>query len=302
MNLKELKWGGISVIVSLWMLSGCDDKPVKPVATAPTQAVVPVAIARGKVDVDGGIVTLSFPSEGVVDKVLVTEGQAVQKGQILMQQDHRLYYADKRVAESEIAVAVAQLQGIGEQLPGLKQKATRLKMAAQAGAAQMQLSDEAYEAVQQAKTAVTVAQAQANLAERRLAKLVEHGAQLDLRAPFAGSIVKLNAQEGAFISSGQPVILFLPNKPFIIRAELNESYLAGVKVGMKAKVQIDNDSERKDLPTAHVIRISSTFVLSQLQENAQQSPRRVVECILAFDSEPSTLVGQNVVVSFYDNP
>ena len=52
MNLKELKWG-ISVIVSLWMLSGCDDKPVKPVATAPTQAVVPVAIARGKVDVDG---------------------------------------------------------------------------------------------------------------------------------------------------------------------------------------------------------------------------------------------------------
>lgn len=53
MNLKELKWG-ISVIVSLWMLSGCDDKPVKPVATAPTQAVVPVAIARGKVDVDGG--------------------------------------------------------------------------------------------------------------------------------------------------------------------------------------------------------------------------------------------------------
>ena len=96
-----------------------------------------------------GIVTLSFPSEGVVDKVLVTEGQAVQKGQILMQQDHRLYYADKRVAESEIAVAVAQLQGIGEQLPGLKQK--RLKMAAQAGAAQMQLSDEAYEAVQQAK-------------------------------------------------------------------------------------------------------------------------------------------------------
>lgn len=87
----------------------------------------------------------------MVDKVLVTEGQAVQKGQILMQQDHRLYYADKRVAESEIAVAVAQLQGIGEQLPGLKQKATRLKMAAQAGAAQMQLSDEAYEAVQQAK-------------------------------------------------------------------------------------------------------------------------------------------------------
>ena len=205
MNLKELKWG-ISVIVSLWMLSGCDDKPVKPVATAPASGSASGDCSR-KSRCGWGIVTLSFPSEGVVDKVLVTEGQAVQKGQILMQQDHRLYYADKRVAESEIAVAVAQLQGIGEQLPGLKQKATRLKMAAQAGAAQMQLSDEAYEAVQQAKTAVTVARAQANLAERRLAKLVEHGAQLDLRAP-AGSIVKLNAQEGAFISSGQPVILF----------------------------------------------------------------------------------------------
>ena len=88
----------------------------------------------------------------------------------------------------------------------------------------MQLSDEAYEAVQQAKTAVTVAQAQANLAERRLAKLVEHGAQLDLRAPFAGSIVKLNAQEGAFISSGARHTFCLTNRSS--SAELNESYLA----------------------------------------------------------------------------
>ncbi|MBO2007174.1 hypothetical protein J4732_17805 [Serratia marcescens] len=66
-----------------------------------------------------------------------------------MQQDH-LYYADKRVAESEIAVAVAQLQGIGEQLPGLKQKATRLNGCPSWSSAQMQLSD-GLEAVQQEK-------------------------------------------------------------------------------------------------------------------------------------------------------
>lgn len=300
MNLRGLKRWPAPVMFCLWILVGCDDKPAKYVATPSTEIVNPVAISRGKVDVEGGMITLSFPSEGVVDKVLVSEGQTVQQGQPLLQQDNRLFSVDKRVAESEIVVANAQLQGLREQLPGLKQKAVRLKIAAQAGASQMQLSDDTHAALQQAQAAVTVAQAQVNLAESRLAQLTARGAQLDLQAPFAGSIVKLNVQPGTFIPSGQPAALFLPNKPLIIRAELNESYLAGVKVGMQAKVQIDNDSERVDLPSAHVIRISSTFAASQLQENAQQSQGRVVECILAFDKQPSTRVGQNVVVSFYD--
>ncbi|WP_227521855.1 HlyD family efflux transporter periplasmic adaptor subunit [Klebsiella sp. X1-16S-Nf21] len=71
---------------------------------------------------------------------------------------------------------------------------------------------------------------------KKVARLTARGAQLDLQAPFAGSIVKLNDQPGTFIPSGQPAALFLPIKPLIIRAELNESYLAGVKVGMQAKV------------------------------------------------------------------
>lgn len=300
MNLRDSTRWLAPVILSLWVLVGCDDKPAKPVEASSADIVRPVAMARGKVDVEGGMIALSFPSEGVVDKVLVSEGQTVQQGQRLLQQDNRLFNADKRVAESEITVANAQLQGLREQLPGLKQKAMRLKVAAQAGASQMQLSDEAHAQLQQAQTAITVAQAQVNLAKNRLAQLAARGAQLDLQAPFAGSIVKLNVQPGTFIPGGQPAALFLPDKPLIIRAELNESYLAGVKVGMQAKVQIDNDSERVDLPSAHVIRISSTFVTSQLQDNAQQSQGRVVECILAFDSVPSTRVGQNVVVSFYD--
>lgn len=299
MNLRDSKRWLAPVILSLWVLVGCDDKPAEHVAASSTDIARPVAIARGKVDVEGGMLALSFPSEGVVNKVLVSEGQTVQQGQRLLQQDNRLFHVDKRVAESEIAVANAQLQGLREQLPGLKQKAQRLKAAAQAGAAQMQLSDEAYAQLQQAQTAVTVAQAQVNLAKSRLAQLAVRGAQLDLQAPFAGSIVKLNVQPGTFIPGGQPAALFLPDKPLIIRAELNESYLAGVHVGMQARVQIDNDSERVDLPTAQVIRISSTFAASQLQDNVQQSQGRVVECILAFDSEPSTRVGQNVVVSFY---
>ena len=300
MNLRSTKPWLALVVISLAVLVGCDDKSAKHAAAPSTDTVSPVAISRGKVDVEGGMLILSFPTEGVVDKIPVSEGQTVQQGQLLMQQNNRLFFAGKRVAESELALANAQLQGLREQLPGLKQKALRLKNAALAGATQLQFSDQAHEALQQAQTAVTVAEAQVNVVKSRLAQLTAHGAQLDLVAPLNGSIVKLNAQPGSFIPGGQQAALFLPDKPLIIRAELNESYLAGVKVGMRATVQIDNDSERVDLPSAHVIRINSTFMGSQLQDNAQQIQKRVVECILAFDSHPSTLVGQNVVVSFFE--
>lgn len=42
---------------------------------------VRVAVARGKIDVEGGLLDLASPAAGVVQQLLIKEGQSVQKGQ-----------------------------------------------------------------------------------------------------------------------------------------------------------------------------------------------------------------------------
>lgn len=300
MSLKFPKTLQICVFIFLGVgLWGCKKDNVEIATHVFSNQEEPVAIARGKTDVEGGLITLSFPLEGVIQKVLVREGQIVQPGQLLMQQDTRMFLTDKSIAESELAIANLQLQGLKEQIPELKQKVERLNMAAQAGASQMQLTDEASNTLKQIQTEVAVAKAQVNLSKNKLSQILARGEQLNLRAPFSGTVVKINAQSGEFLSSSHPLMVLLPNKPAIIRAELNESYLTSVKIGMQAKVQIDSDNQRINLPDAHVIRISPIYMQSQLQSNAQHISGRVVECILEFNTTPPTRVGQNVMVSFY---
>jgi len=292
----------ICVLISIGMLSACNDDAKNVTLKSSVDVKQPAAIARGKIDVEGGLLTLSFSNAGLVNKVLIKEGQVVEGRQLLLQQDDRIFYADQHVAKSELTVANTQLQGLQEKMPELQKKAKRLALAAEAGAAQMQLSDEVQIALQQAQIDINNAQAERNLAKTKLNQVISRGALLNMHAPVAGTIVKLHAHSGEFMANGQNALVLLPKKPIIVRAELNESYLQSVKVGMQAKVQIDNDSERIDLASARVTHISPVFMQSELQHNNQQSPGRVVECILEFNTPPLTRVGQNVIVSFYDKP
>ena len=288
------------MITVFLVIAGCKDDDVK-VANSSAQVKQPIAIARGKIDVDGGVIPLSFLSEGVISKVMVSEGQKVQKGQLLMQQDKRVFFANKKIAQDELLVANTQLQQLNEQIPEFRKKVQRLNLAAEAGALQMQISDDAQASLKQTESNMHIAQAQSKLAQSKLKQVEVQGSLLDLRAPFDGVITKINVQPGGLLPNGQNALVLLPNKPIIIRAELNESYLELVKNGMIAKVQIENDSGGVNLPPARVIRISPVFIQSQLQENNQQSREHIVECILEFqDPNITTRIGQNVIVSFYE--
>lgn len=299
MTLKSLRYRHIYLLFTLIApIFGCNNEKDEMQQTA-EQHEMPVAIARGKTDVEGGLISLSFPLDGTVQKILVNEGQVVKEKQILMQQDNRMLQIDKRIAKNELTIAQLQLKSLEERIRELKLKLERLDLAAHAGAAQMQLSDEVRSLLLKTISDEAMTKVQVDIAQSKLNQLLIRGEQLNLVAPVSGTIVKLNTHLGAFLAGQHESMLLLPDKPVIIRAELNESYLTSVKVGMQAKVQIDNDNQIISLPNARVIRISPVFMQSQLQGNNQHTSGRVVECILEFNSTPSTRVGQNVIVSFY---
>jgi RND family efflux transporter MFP subunit len=281
------------------LLAGCshDEAPATSQATTPAY----VAVARGRIDIEGGLLKLTMPSEGIVQSVTVHEGQQVQKGQVLAQLDLEPAKLALDSALAEQQQASAQASALEERVKSAELRASRLEQAAHAGAGDMQSADDARENAQQVKAQLDNARASAALASQKVAAARY---QLDLhtlRAPVDGQIVQRMVQPGASVSPASgPIFVFLPDSPRIVRAELNESFVGVVHEGMATEVDDDSGSGLAPLK-AHVLRIGNVFGASTLEDDPQvRANTRSVECVLTFDQPPATSlrIGQRVLVKF----
>ena len=276
---------------------------VIPVAAAQVKSNGPVAIARGKIEVEGGLLELAPETAGVVQQLLVKEGQSVQKGQVLLRLSDDASRADLAVAESEWQLAQTRQKTRQARLPALKQTVTRWQAAAKEGAADMQSLDEANQAVRDAQSEIDVAAAEVSVAQRKVEQLRALQKRFELRAPEAATVVRVTAHTGSTLQAGVTTLVLLPQRPLVVRAEINESFVASVRPGMHATVVADGDGSGagNQFPNATVQRISPIFGTARLQDDNQRGPIRVVESVLSFDQVPANAkVGQNVRVSFHE--
>ncbi|AVT10898.1 HlyD family secretion protein [Paracidovorax avenae] len=297
-----------SALALAW-LAACTDRgtptqmpaPEAPASAPASGAANGVAIARGRIEVQGGILDLTPLQEGVVDTVAVHEGQAVKRGQVLLRLSGTGLQAEADVAQAELQLAEARERARAQQVPALRRTAARPAEAAAANAAEPQRADDAAQALRAAESDAAVARAEAEVARKKLAQVRGQQARLELRAPEDGTVVHVRTQAGvrlAAAAASHAVITLLPHRPLIVRAEVNQNYAAAVKPGMRASVTTDGDTAPVALPAARVVRISPVLGASRLQEDAQRGPMRVVECVLEFDSPPEARPGQTVRVSF----
>ncbi|MGO3889973.1 MAG: HlyD family secretion protein [Paenalcaligenes sp.] len=298
---------GVILTAASLLLAACSDNTstsASPQASTSTQqeSSRKIAVARGTVDVEGGLINLSASTDGVVRALNVREGESVKKDQTLLTLSTTTETAAVAVAESEWKLAQERKQASLAKLPELRRAASRLEQAARAGAVQAQLSDTAQQQLKDADADARIAQAEVDVALQRLNQAKALLAQRSITAPEAGEIISIHAQPGAAISANTPAMMLLPARPLIVRAELNAAYVGNITPGMPATIasDMDSDSDGNALPQARVIRISPVYRQGRLQEEAQRGPVRVVECILEFDEPANVRVGQNVRVSFHE--
>lgn len=289
------------LVLAALALAGCsrDDAPGKP---AQAQAASPyAAVARGRIDIEGGLLKLSVPREGVVAEIKVHEGDHVRKGDLLAMLDTQPAKLAVTSAEAEQKQAEAQARLLDSRMKAADQRAERLEAAAKAGAGDAQSADDAREAARQLQGELENARAAAALATQKLAGARYELAQRSLLAPVDGEIVQRLIQPGALASpQSGPAFVLLPALPRIVRAELNESFVRIVSPGMRAEVVDDSGSGMPNL-TAHVLRVGTVFGASALEEDPLvRANTRTVECVLAFDQPPpaSARIGQRVLVRF----
>jgi HlyD family secretion protein len=118
-------------------------------------------------------------------------------------------------------------------------------------------------------------------------------------APSAGTVLRVQVSVGEGVAPGVlPPIVFRPDGPLVVRAELEQEFLSRVRPGMKATVR---DEVRPDSPTwtGKVVSVGQVVARRRtlLLEPGEMNDVRTVECVVALEGNTEgLLVGQRMRV------
>jgi len=270
-------------------------------AEPPAEAAPLHAIARGRIEVQGGLLALSAPIDGELRALDVVEGQKVRKGDVLARFDTADLTDETRLIEAQANQSRQRHTAAQRKARGLSETVGRYEQAAKAGAASAQALAEAQQSLADVQSEVDAAAAEIAVADQRLTQARNRLHRAQLIAPADGVALRVAASSGQRLSAGAPVLTLLPDRPLIVRAEINESFIGRVRPGMKATVTIDPaPSGAKPLPAARLTYLSPAYTHARQDDDVERGPSRVVEGLLEFDARPDVRVGQTVRVRFDD--
>lgn len=308
--MKSNGCAGAALAVLVSALAACSSGGNHAASAAPASAPDAAqwaAVARGQVDVEGGIVMIAARADGVVESVDAKQGDKVAKGQVLARLDPRAARIAVATAKAGVAQAEAQLAELKVSLQQATQQAPRLAEAARAGAATGEAAARARDAVATLKARQAAAEAALDAARQGLA-----GAELGLdattlRAPVAGTVVARHLALGQTVSvgSGQPLFELLPEGPHIVRAQLDVDAAGAVHAGMDAEVV--RDSGAGPAYRAKVLWVGQVLQPASLtQDPLERALANDVDCTLELappkQGEPPLRIGQRVLVRFPKQP
>ncbi len=288
-------------ILTSVLLVACapQDEPIlSPAEAASAPDARFVAIARGRVDVPGGLLSVASPQGGLIQNWSVQPGDSVRKGQVLAQIDARETRHQLEQAKSEQGLAAAQLEALRSRIPAARTRLERLQQVQAAGAGSGQAVDDARAVLSEAEKQLVVQRSALAVVQQRVAQANQMLAAATIRAPVAGRVVQRTTQVGEYIAPYGVLLSLLPEGPRIVRADLNESLIARVRVGMRAEVV--SVAEGSAVNGARVLSIGEVFGPPRTVDSADSEvviDARVVECLLELD-KPDLRVGQRVLVRF----
>lgn len=275
-----------------WTLIGGTGCALAWLALAQTEEVV---IAPGKLEPQGQVKTVQLPIGGVLEEMLVSEGQKVKKGQVLLKLDNDASASRELELRRSLQAKQMQLQLKQEEmkrylnLNASEQSVTRqtLKLESQIASRLDQLQKQGataeLQALQQrnkvremqgtlskleldrgrqiAILSQQIQQLEGELAELR-SRLTESTTTLryqDLRSPVDGIVFDLKPKGPGFVAQGsEPVMQIVPTGGILAKVEIPSDKIGFVRTGQKVDISIDSFPS-SDFGVLHgtVTRVSS---------------------------------------------
>lgn len=257
-----------------WALVGCSGFALVWLAVAQTEEVV---VAPGKLEPIGDVKTIQVPLGGVLNQVLVKEGERVREGQVVLQLDQEATRDRERSLETTIQAKTRQFrlkevelqrylnlndteQRVLRQNLSLEQEILiRLEKLRKVGAtAELQYLQQRNKVSEvkgelakvtvdrQRQLAIleqAVEQLRGELADLR-SKLTELRVNLryqDIRSPVNGVVFDLKPTGPGFVAQGsEPVMKIVPYNRLKAKVEIESNKIGFVKVGKPAELSIDS--------------------------------------------------------------
>ena len=277
------------------MLPGCDtDDAQASVAGAP-----PTVLARGVVDVEGGLVSIRPQRTGQLVRIDAALGQDVSRGTILATLQGSAEYAEAEAARAELRRARAELANARHERDALQEQMSRVREAVALGAESGHVRDELQAQLDARAGAIPVAEASVAAAEARTRAAGFIAESTAIRAPTDGRVVQVNARTGEVVSATEGPAMFLlrPKSALIVRASIPERDVSHVHVGSQASI-----SPADDDGTAYDGRVLLLSELARKPDPAVSSDdfasERVVDCVIQVDPKAALRVGSLVMVRF----
>ena len=259
---------------TLWSLMGTAAFGVGWLCLAQTEEIV---VAQGKLEPQGEVKEIQVPIGGVVEEILVKEGEQVKAGQILLRLDSETTADRQKSLQQSLTLKQKQLdlkleekrrylelnsttQGVLSRNLLLQQKiAERFETLKQEGAgSEVQLMQQ-MDRVQQVlgeleKTKVDRLRQEAFLGQQ-IQQLRSELSQLSsqvteqtvnlryqqIKAPVSGVVFELKPKARGFVAQGsEPVMKVVPFNDLQARVEIPSSDIGFVRVGQQADISIDS--------------------------------------------------------------
>ncbi len=299
MSIRSLFPSLSLLLLSATALSGCGDAEAPAAATTTPRNVV--AIAKGKIDVEGGVIRLAAQREGLIQAVFVEEGDRVKKGQILAQIDTRQAELGVAQARADLTEAQARQTIASARSLAADREARRLTGLAATNAVPVQDADKARDEARVQRGELATAAAAIGVAREKLRRELFEIEARRIRAPLDGRIVRRSAKPGDGASTFNVTELFLlaPETERIVRAELDEQFVTNVRPGQRARILLDYDD--KQAFEGKVSRLGEVFGARKLASDDpnERQDTRVIEMVVNVRNGQTLRIGQRVQVQVH---
>jgi len=233
---------------------------------AATKTIEATVTAPGEIDPKVKV-NISAHIVGKIEKLYFLEGDAVKRGQKLVELEKPLYIAQRDRLRAELASRRVEVQRARAALATADASYQRAQSLSRQGIQAQELFDQARLSHDNAVAALATAQQGVAQAEAGLRQANEDLSRTTIVSPIDGKVVQLNAHEGEVVvtgtmnNPGSVIAVIADLSVILVEAEVGETEIVSVKLQQSAKVKVDAIPDKEY--RGHVVEIGSSAAVRQ---------------------------------------
>ena len=190
-------------------------------------------------------VKISADIPGKVVRLLVKEGDAVKRGQLMLQLDDTQVRAENGQARAALATALARARDAEAALKVVSSNYTRQRALFEKNLLSQAEWDQASRTHDMAEIAVTTAREEVARSRAALDGAQDHLRKGRFEAPIDGVVSALNVEQGEIVitgtmnNPGTQILTVSDMSRMLVRADVDETDVVDMVVGQKAKITVD---------------------------------------------------------------